>query len=50
MYVGKGVIMVIMDRLIKYAHFVALKYPFTVAVVAKTFLHNIFRLLGLPRL
>lgn len=45
---GKEVIMVVVDRLTKYAHFVALKHPYTASVVAKAFLINVLKLHGLP--
>lgn len=35
-------------RLTKYAHFVALSHPFSVAVVAHAFLDNVYKLHGLP--
>nr|GEV88657.1 transposon Ty3-G Gag-Pol polyprotein [Tanacetum cinerariifolium] len=43
-----SVIMVVVDRLTKYAHFVALKHPFTAMVVAKSFIANVVRLYGIP--
>lgn len=46
---GKEVIMVVVDRLTKYGHIMTLKHPYTAAVVAETFLHNIFKLHGLPK-
>lgn len=46
---GKEVIMVVVDRLTKYAHFVALKHPFTASLVAEAFPHNVFKLHGLPK-
>jgi len=45
---GYIVIMVVVDRLTKYAHFTALKHPFTVATVAKVFIANVVRLHGIP--
>ncbi|KAL9447417.1 hypothetical protein AB3S75_014979 [Citrus x aurantiifolia] len=45
---GYTVIMVIIDRLTKYAHFVALKHPFTAITVAKAFVANVVRLYGIP--
>ena len=45
---GKSVILVVVDRLRKYAHFVALSHPYTAAVIAQTFLDNIYKLHGLP--
>ena len=41
-------IMVVIDQLTKYAHFVALKHPFTVVIVAKAFVANVVRLHGIP--
>nr|GEW78390.1 retrotransposon-related protein [Tanacetum cinerariifolium] len=45
---GYSVIMVVVDRLTKYAHFVALKHPFTAMVVVKSFIANVVRLHGIP--
>jgi transposase InsO family protein len=45
---GKNCILVIVDRFSKYSHFVPLAHPFTAQSVAKLFLHNIYRLHGLP--
>ena len=45
---GKYVIMVVMNRLSKYAHFMGLKYPFTTVVVAQAYLDNVSKLYGLP--
>ena len=42
------VLMVVVDRLTKYAHFAALKHPFTVVTVAKVFIVNVVRLHGIP--
>ncbi|GMJ04991.1 hypothetical protein HRI_004168300 [Hibiscus trionum] len=41
-------IFVVVDRLTKYAHFVALAHPFTAKSIAQVFLENIFKLHGLP--
>ena len=46
---GKSVIMVIVDRLSKYAHFMALSHPFTASQVAQVFLDGVYRLHGLPQ-
>ena len=43
---GHIVIMVIVDRLKKYAHFVALRHPYTAATIAKSFIANVVRLHG----
>ena len=45
---GKSVIMVVVDRLSKYAHFMALSHPFNASQVAQVFLDNVYRLHGLP--
>jgi len=44
---GYNIILVV-DRLTKFAHFVALKHPYTTAIVAKVFLDNVVKLHGLP--
>ncbi|KAL9422110.1 hypothetical protein AB3S75_034387 [Citrus x aurantiifolia] len=46
---GKKVIMVVVDRLSKYAHFLALAHPYTAKDVAQVFLDNIYKLHGLPK-
>lgn len=45
---GKFLMMVVVDRLSKYAHFIALAHPYTVATVAHSFVANIFKLHGMP--
>lgn len=47
-FMGKDVILVVVDRLTKYAQFVALSYPFTAPLVPKVFFYNIFKLHGAP--
>ena len=46
---GKSVIMVVVDRLSKYAHFMALSHPFNASQVAQVFLDCAYRLHGLPQ-
>ncbi|MFS8019295.1 putative nucleotidyltransferase, Ribonuclease H [Helianthus anomalus] len=45
---GYNVIMVVVDRLSKYAHFVLLKHPYTARSVADAFIKKIVRLHGIP--
>ena len=45
---GKSVILVVVDRISKYAHFLALSHPYTALSVAQVFLDNIYKLHGLP--
>jgi hypothetical protein len=45
---NKSVIMLVVDRLSKYAHFCALPHPFTPVLVAQVFLDHIFKLHGMP--
>ena len=44
---GMTVIWVVVDRLSKYAHFMALAHPYTAATLAQVFLDNIYKLHGL---
>jgi hypothetical protein len=44
----KSVIMVVVDRLSKYAHFYPLQQPFTTSTVAQLFMDQIFKLHGMP--
>ncbi|GKC95235.1 retrotransposon-related protein [Tanacetum coccineum] len=46
---GKTVIMVVVDRLSKYAHFVSMAHPYTAVQVAGLFLDNIYKLHCLPK-
>ena len=45
---GKSVIMVIVDRLSKYSHFIALAHPYNASMVAQLFIEHVFRLHGMP--
>jgi len=45
---NKSVIMVVVDKLSKYAHFCTLRHPFTLPLVAQAFMDQIFKLHGMP--
>jgi hypothetical protein len=45
---GKSVILTVVDRFSKYAHFIPLAHPYTGESVAKAFFSNIVRLHGFP--
>lgn len=45
---GKDVILVVVDRLTKYAHFISLSHPYTIQQVAQLFMDNIYKLHGMP--
>lgn len=42
-------IMVVIGKFTKYAHFLPLSYPFTALQVAQAYIHNIYKLHGLPQ-
>ncbi|GKB98047.1 ty3-gypsy retrotransposon protein [Tanacetum coccineum] len=46
---GKSCIWVIVDRLSKYAHFISLPPNYTAVTLASLFMHEIYRLHGLPK-
>ncbi|KAK8952993.1 hypothetical protein KSP40_PGU017866 [Platanthera guangdongensis] len=45
---GKSVILVVVDKLSKYGHFIAMSHPYTGATVADVFAKEIVRLHGIP--
>jgi hypothetical protein len=45
---NKSVIVVVVDRLSKYAHLCALQHPFTTSTVAQIFMDQVFKLHGMP--
>jgi len=45
---GFSVIMVVIDRLTKFSHFMPLKHPYTTNSIAQLFLGNVVKLYGLP--
>jgi hypothetical protein len=46
---GSNCILVVVDKLSKYAHFLALTHPYSAKQVVITFVDNIFKLHGLPK-
>ena len=46
---GKDSILVVVDRLSKYAHFLALAHPFSAVTVAHLYFEQVFKLHGLPK-
>ncbi|KAL2245979.1 UNVERIFIED_CONTAM: Retrovirus-related Pol polyprotein from transposon [Sesamum indicum] len=45
---GKDSILVVVDRLTKYSHFISLRHPYAATSIAKVFFDNIYKLHGLP--
>jgi hypothetical protein len=45
---NKSIIMVVVDRLSKYAHFCALQHPFTTSTVSQLFMDQVFKIHGMP--
>jgi len=45
---GKDVILVVVDRLTKYAHFISLSHPYTVASIISLLTDTVFKLHGIP--
>ena len=46
---GKDTILVVVDKLSKYAHFLRLAHPFSAVSVAQLYFDNIFKLHGVPK-
>ena len=46
---GYNTLLVVVDRLTKYAYFMAIKHPFTAVVVAGVFIQEVVRLHDIPR-
>jgi hypothetical protein len=44
-----SVILVVVDRYTKYAHFIPFKHPFNTTKVAQLFMNNIVKLYGIPK-
>jgi transposase InsO family protein len=45
---GKDTILVVVDKLTKYAHFIPLSHPFAAKTIVQIFIDNVFKLHGLP--
>jgi hypothetical protein len=45
---GKSMILTVVDRFSKFAHFIPVGHPYSAALVAKAFFDNIMRLHGFP--
>lgn len=47
---GREVIMVVVDRITKYTHFIILYHLFSAATITEAFINNVFKLHGMPML
>jgi hypothetical protein len=45
---GKDTILVVVDKLTKYSHFISLSHPFTTKIIVQLFIDHVFKLHGLP--
>jgi len=45
---GKTTILVVVDRLTKYGHFIAISHPYTANSVAQVYLDQVYKLHGMP--
>lgn len=48
--VGKGAIMVVVDRLSKFSHFIPLRHPYLAPSIAQVFFNEVFKLCSLPKI
>jgi hypothetical protein len=47
---GKTIIMVVVDRLTKYAHFFSISHPFKSSIVATKFMETVQKIHGVPKI
>jgi len=45
---GNEVIFVVVDKVSKYAHLMALAHPYSAIIVAKVLMENVYKLHGMP--
>ena len=46
---GRNAILVVVDKLTKFAHFISLTHPFTAQEIAQVFIDTVAKLHGLPK-